>query len=406
MTFLCHGQSVFICVNPWLKIFRAGDMTMPRFKPVKTPKGWRLNVPATFSSDQKRSRRFFQSRDQAQGFASQLRTQLAQHGTGAQILPPAKADAAIRAFAMLGKDAAPETLLDAVREHINRHKTRAASVTFEGAFKAFAAAQPRSASYAQALRQYQTRLSALHGRMLCDVTARDVDLAMADFPPSVFNYGLRILGGLFNYGRKRDLCATNPIEKLDRKNLPPKEVEIYTPTQVAALLEASDPSLIPWLATCMFAGTRASEARKMTWGDFDFIEGFIRVRAVVSKMHRPRAIPMEPNLRDWLLPCRREDSALIAPQGVNVLRKQLRAAHQASGVRQIKHGPRHCFASYLLARDASIDAVVLAVGHEDAATTFRHYHRVASQRAAKTFWNIRPSETATGGKIVAMAAAK
>jgi hypothetical protein len=23
---LCHGQSVFICVNPWLKIFRAGGI--------------------------------------------------------------------------------------------------------------------------------------------------------------------------------------------------------------------------------------------------------------------------------------------------------------------------------------------------------------------------------------------
>jgi hypothetical protein len=26
---------------------------------------------------------------------------------------------------------------------------------------------------------------------------------------------------------KRDYCATNPIQKLDRKKLPPREVEIY-----------------------------------------------------------------------------------------------------------------------------------------------------------------------------------
>jgi len=45
------------------------------------------------------------------------------------------------------------------------------------------------------------------------------------------------------------------------------------------------------------------------------------------------------------------------------------------------------------------------MGHEDAATTFRHYHRVASQQAAKTFWSIRPpSEARTSRKIVAMAA--
>jgi hypothetical protein len=112
-----------------------------RFKPVKTPKGWRLNVPASLSSNQKRSRRFFQSREEADGFASKLRTQLAQHGTGAQILPPAQADAAVRAFAMLlgEDDAAPETLLDAVREYINRHKRRAASLVFEDAMQAFAA---------------------------------------------------------------------------------------------------------------------------------------------------------------------------------------------------------------------------------------------------------------------------
>jgi integrase len=377
-------------------------MKTPRFKPIKTSEGWRLNIPAAFSANGKRSRQFFQTREKAEGFASKLRTQLAQHGNGgARVLPPAQADAALRAFAMLGEDAAPETLLDAVREYINRHNTRLASVLFEDVFEQFAAAQPRSASYAQSLRQFQARLDVLHGRMLCDITARDIEDAMDDFPPTVFNYGLRILGGLFNYGGKRDLCITNPIKKLDRKKLPPREVEIYTPAQAAALLRASEPSLIPWLCVCMFAGLRASEARKMTWSDFDFAENFIRVRAAVSKTHRPRAIPMEANLREWLFPYRREDSALIAPQGQHVLRKQLRKAHLISDVPQIKHGPRHSYASYLLARGQSIDTLLLNMGHTDAATTFQHYHRVASARAAKTFWSIVPPTRKTR-KIIPM----
>ncbi|HEY2711076.1 MAG TPA: site-specific integrase [Chthoniobacterales bacterium] len=228
---------------------------------------------------------------------------------------------------------------------------------------------------------------------------------MADFPPTVFNYGLRILGGLFNFGRKRDFCAENPITKLDAKKLPPKEIEIYLPAEAAALLSAAEPSLVPWLSSCMFAGLRASEARKLTWGDFDFVENFIRVRAAVSKTRRPRAIPLEACLLEWLLPYRRQDSAMIAPQGMNALRRQLRAAHQVSGVRLIKHGPRHSYASYLLARDGSVDALLLNMGHEDAATTFRHYHRVASQRAAKTFWSILPPTSEGSGKIVGMAAA-
>ena len=260
----------------------------PRFKPVKTRKGWRLNIPAVLSATGKRSRRFFKSRELTEGFAQKLRVQIAQYGT--RILPPAQTDAAVRAFRLLGSDATPEMLLDAVRQYVKGAQLQ--SALFEDAFEAFTTAQPRSTSYNQSLRQFRARLAVLHGRLLCDISARDVEEAMGDFPPSVFNFGLRILGGLFNYARKRDLCVSNPIGKLDRKKLPPREVEIYTPHEVTSLLEASAPSLLPWLCSMMFAGLRASEARQMVWSDFDFSENFIRVRALVSKTHRPRAIAL------------------------------------------------------------------------------------------------------------------
>ena len=282
-------------------------MRATRFKPTKTAKGWQINIPAPLSPDGKRSRRFFRSREEAEGFASKARNQMVEQGTGTRILPPAQADCAIRAFALLGPEATPETLLEAVREYVGRHNTRLQSVTFEDAFQQFA-----------------------------------------------------------------DLIA------------------------------AAATALVPWLTICMFAGLRASEARQMVWGDFDFTEGFIRVRASVSKTRRPRAIPMEDNLRAWLLPYVKEDSSLIAPQGLNVLRSQLREAHKASGVRQIKHGPRHSYASYLLARDGSVDALLLNMGHEDAGTTFRHYHRVASERAAKSFWSVAPTQDESR-KVVPMA---
>jgi integrase len=380
-------------------------MKQPRFNPVKAPEGWRVNVPAAYSETNKRERRFFSTKEDADTFAQKLREQIMQHGAGARILPPVQADAALRAFELLGERlgerATPETLVDAVSEYIDRHDMRLASVPFEDAFERFANHQTRSTSYAQSLRQFRARLKSLHGRMLCDITASDLETAMKDFPPTVFNFAIRVLGGLFNFGIKRDLCASNPIKKLDRKKLAPREVEIYSPAEVTALLNASDPSLLPWLTTCMFAGLRASEARKMTWGDFDFTEKFIRVRAAVSKTHRPRAIPMEKNLREWLLPLRKKDSELIAPQGLNVLRSQLRAAHSSSGVRRIKHGPRHSYASYLLARDQNIDVLLLHMGHSNAEVTFRHYHRVATARAAKTFWKLRPAKER---KIIPMVA--
>jgi integrase len=378
-------------------------MKAARFKLKETSKGWQVNIPGSLSPSGKRSRRYFPSRSQAEAFASRLRIQFVQHGTGLRILAPAHADAAVRAFATLEEFSdAPEILLEAANEYADRHRSRSASIPFEDAFEQFSHAQLRSPSYRRSLRSFQTRLTSLHDRLLCDITAKDIETAMEDFSPSTFNYGFRILKALFNWGRKRDLCAGNPIEKLDYKKLVPREVEIYTPAEVAALLGNSTPALVPWLATCMFAGLRASEARKVTWSDFDFVENFVRVRAAITKTHRPRAIPLEANLREWLLPYKHEDSALIAPQGENVLRVQLRAAHQASKVRLISHGPRHSYASYLLARDGSIDRLLLNMGHTNAVVTFRHYHRVASERAAKLFWNIRPPSEA--GKIVAMPA--
>jgi integrase len=365
-------------------------MKTPQFKLVKTAGGWRINVPAFLSPEGKRSRRFFRNREEAEGFAGNLRMHFLQQKTDARVISPAESDAASRALEILGENASPETLIEAVREYVARHNLRLASIPFEDAFQQFRDAQPRSPSYAESLKQYRRRFAAFDGRMLCDITARDIETVMADFPSTVFNYAMRILSALFNHGIKRDWCAMNPITKLDRKKLPPREVEIYTPRQVAALFRVADPALVPWLATCMFAGVRAAEARKMVWSDFDFEENFCRVRAIVSKTHRPRAIPMEPCLREWLLPYRADDSAPIAPQGQNVLRSELRKAHLISSVPQIKHGPRHCYASYLLARDGDIDAVVLALGHTNAAMTFQHYHRVASARAAKTFWNIFP----------------
>jgi integrase len=370
-------------------------MKSPRFKVTKASKGWRLNIPAGLSASGRRARRFFATREAAEGAAAKLRAQFVNHGLAARLLSSEYAQAAARAFAILGASAQPNNFIEAAREYVERHNTRLASLPFEEAFDRFITSQPRSPSYIQSLRQYKARLSALRGRMLCDITAAEIDSAMQSFPPSVFNFGVRILGGLFNYARNFDYCTSNPTHKLDRKRIPPKEIQIYTPRDVEALLRAAEPALIPWLALCMFAGLRASEARRLRWNDINFDENFVRVPSTVSKTGQPRAIPMEENLHLWLWPHRCEATQLVAPQGQNVIRKQLRLVHRASEVRQIKHGPRHTYCSYLLARDGNIDALLLNAGHEDAQTTFRHYaSKIATKKAAEAFWSIMPDERA------------
>jgi integrase len=377
------------------------------FQTVKTPKGWRVNIPATLSKDGTRQRRFFPTQKAAIGFLQSLKIRKENFGVASGILKPWQEEQAAKAFELLEEH--PEvsmTLHEIVSGFLRERATKNASVTFLEAFESFEGSDSgrRSESYLRSLRQYKNRLASLHEKMLCDIQAGDIDAAMQGFPASVYNYGLRILGGVFHHGMKRDWCSSNPLEKLDRKRTGVSEVQIYSPEEVQKIMAAASaiPDALPFVAVSMFSGTRASEARQLTWGDIDLLEGFVQVRAGVSKTKRPRAIPMSENLKAWLLPYRGKDSDLIVPQGGNSLRTQLRKIHSDAGVQTIKHGMRHSFASYLLARDKDITGLTLAMGHDDAETTFRHYHRAATERDAKKFWSIKPAQENPGSIIVPM----
>jgi integrase len=58
--------------------------------------------------------------------------------------------------------------------------------------------------------------------------------------------------------------------------------------------------------------------------------------------------------------------------------------------RTIKHGSRHAFASYWLAKRGDINQLCRFLGHDDPQTTFRHYAKAATGREAEKFWAIMP----------------
>ena len=365
-----------------------------QFKSTRTASGWAVNVPPKLSDSGKRQRRFFDTKREADGFLDDLKTRIENHGIGARLLAPWQEQQAAKAFELLASKNIEVQLSEIVGEFIERRAKRAASEKFKDAFLEFETADTmrRSDSYKKSLRQFRVRLDSLGDKMLCDIRAADLDKAMRMFPASVYNFGLRILGGVFNYGMKKEWCDQNPVERLGRKVRPPTEVQIYTPAQAAALMAAADERIVPMLAVCMFAGLRASEARKTTWGDIDLAEGVVKVRATVAKTHRPRTIPISANLKAWLQPHVGKAEASIVPTADITIVRLLRAAHEDAKVPRIKHGARHSFASYLLARDGSIDDLVLAMGHDDVKTTFQHYHRAATKKDAVAFWKIAPAK--------------
>lgn len=366
---------------------------------------WSVSLPPAVSSNGKRQRHFFETKQLAKTFCDATKIRVQNFGTkGSAILPPSEQEQAANAIDTLKPYGV--TLHDVVREWISRQQAAQASIPFEAAMDAFLDSDKRSDSYTRSIRQTRNRLASLHGKLLNTITPADLRTAMDAMPASVKNFTIRIIGGLFNFGIKRGHCSENPTKKLDMSKREAVEVEVYSPAESAAILRAAEttaPELVPFFAVSFFTGIRRSEALRLDWSAIDLHENFLKLPAAITKTKQGRHIEISENCRAWLAPFAREGGPLL-PCSPNVLRtreRELRAAHQ---VKPIKHGPRHAFASYWLAMHGDINQLCRFTGHDDSATLFRHYAKAATKRDAVNFWGIMPRAT-TGKKVVRFKAA-
>jgi integrase len=120
-------------------------------------------------------------------------------------------------------------------------------------------------------------------------------------PQSINNYRA-IVRAFFTYALKRELVEKNPVASVDKVKLVDKAPEIFTPKQLADLLAATDPSLLPALALQAFARLRTAEVLRLEWSDVDLVRGFVTVAAHKSKTARRRLTPIAQNLAEWLRP--------------------------------------------------------------------------------------------------------
>jgi len=172
---------------------------------------WRVNLPANISSKGKRERRFFEKRAEAETFCQQQRVRLENFGRNSTLLTPAQQEQASVAFELLRPHSV--TLNAVVANYIARHEAKKKSITFEGLFKLYVAANPKmSDSHRTSLKYTVPRFPGLHGRNVCDITPDEIEAEMAGMTPSVRNAFLRNLRAVFNYGVKRDKLAVNPKE--------------------------------------------------------------------------------------------------------------------------------------------------------------------------------------------------
>jgi integrase/recombinase XerD len=128
---------------------------------------------------------------------------------------------------------------------------------------------------------------------------------MDGMPPSVRNFTIRILGGLFNFGAKRGFTGDNPVRRLDLSQREPTEIQLHTVEEVGRIMAAAEnyaAGLVPFLAISFFAGVRRAEALRLDWSAIDLHENFVKLPAAITKTKQGRHIEISENCRAWLAP--------------------------------------------------------------------------------------------------------
>lgn len=205
------------------------------------------------------------------------------------------------------------------------------------------------------------------------------------------NRALRELSAALGAAVKDRKLPANPCVQVDKYRVEKAASRALTPEEVERLrlqLHGRDRVLLALLA---YAGLRPEEALALEWED---VAGLINVgRARThgetrpTKTYQTRAVPILPPLAEDLEAYRRELGAaatgLIAPGALgqhldlnNWRHRVWVPACERAGVQASPKDGRTTYAVLLIHGGASPLSVAAALGHESAATTWKHYARV------------------------------
>ncbi len=167
-------------------------------------------------------------------------------------------------------------------------------------------------------------------------------------------------------------------------------IGIYTPDDLRKIL-AGPENLRAMFAIAAFAGIRAAEIHRLTWGDIK--SEHIVVSADRSKTASRRIVPILPALAKWLeeLPRGDDDDRLCKNiSHESAFSRAVTTAVRAAGVEPVHNGFRHSFCTYRLADIQNAAQVALEAGNSPA-MLFRHYRELATRKDAEDWFSVTPS---------------
>jgi integrase len=313
-------------------------------------------------------------------------------------------------------------LVEAVKYYAARHPANMRRLSVKEAVEEFIADRKSAKSSAIHLRDLGVRLGQFSRAFLMDlhlVAAPDVQQWVYgltrehDQQPAsnrTKENMLRQIVSLFNFARRQKWVTAELAAEIGDIPVPKSAhsaVTIYTAAEIAGMLSAAEPELVPALAISAFAGLRLAEVARLDWKEIRLAERLIVIEAAKAKTAARRLVPISDNLAAWLTPHFRKFGSVNPAEestGGNVghslgLRFQ-RAAARAQVTWQ-RNALRHSYISYRVADLKNVNAVALECGNS-AAIIFSNYRALATDQEAKDWFNVRPPAAAAGTNITTL----
>jgi len=319
--------------------------------------------------------------------------------TGANLIVVANEYA--RAWDILGHGG----IVEAARYFKKHVETGLPDVTVAEAVSRFTAAKKAegmSDLYLKDIRGYLGRFVASFQCNIATIQPEDLRqyLNALDAGPVTRNNHRRLLVALFNFAKGEGWLPANEetaAQRLGAYKVKEREVEIFTPSEVAKLVAHAEEDFLPWIVLIAFGGVRNEElAKGLVWESVNFNRGYIIVPASIAKTNRKRKIDLPENALEWLAPYRNRTGPIFDRD----FRKPLKRTCEAARLKYKRNALRHSFGSYRMETVKNAGQVALEMGNS-AAIVMKHYFDIVEARAAKEYWNIRPIPR-SDRKIVAL----
>lgn len=356
----------------------------------------------------RRIRRFFPSRDAANEWLSQRRPELRNQGRAAMGLTDSQRVDAVRAFAILAPYGA--SLTAAAEVFVERAQLLSRTVTFAVLRAEYVAAKEADRKSAHYINDITHRLKTFgrtfDDRPVATIEAREMDdwlRGIGQSPISRVNFR-KVLRTAFEFAVSRGYAKDNPVVRTSEVKVDHAAPGILTPSEIAALLNASDSKIVAAIALSAFAGLRDAEVGRMTWDRVDLAGGHIKVDAAIAKTSSRRLVPISDNLRAWLTPYAQKSGPIRPVHSIATLlyrlgRKKAADNLVAAGAAAVNliewphNALRHSFASYRMAFVSNAAQVAEECGHS-VQVMKTHYRELVTKAEAETWFSVMPDKVA------------